>query len=45
MSLVREIISIHGWDIGIDSEPGRGTTVTIVIPLAGGMTERQRKVG
>ena len=45
MSLVREIISIHGWDIGIDSKPGRGTTVTIVIPLAGGMTERQRKVG
>lgn len=33
MSLVREIVNIHGWDIRVDSTPGEGTRVDLVIPL------------
>ena len=33
--IVRNIIDQHGGTIRIDSTPGRGTTVTVRLPLAG----------
>lgn len=34
MSIVKEIIELHGGSLAIDSEPGAGTTVSIFIPQA-----------
>lgn len=34
LSTVRHIITSHGWSIDMDSSPGRGTAVSISIPLA-----------
>jgi signal transduction histidine kinase/HAMP domain-containing protein len=34
MSIVKEIIALHGGEMQIDSELGRGTTVTLWLPLA-----------
>ncbi len=34
LSVVDAIVAGHGGTIDIDSEPGRGTTVTVVLPLA-----------
>ena len=33
MSIIYGIIKRHGGDIEVESEPGRGTTVTILLPL------------
>ncbi|MCB1996275.1 MAG: PAS-domain containing protein [Burkholderiaceae bacterium] len=35
MSLVREITSLHGGDVTVESQPGVGTTVTLWWPLSG----------
>lgn len=32
LALVREIIGLHGGSVSLDSEPGRGTTVTLWLP-------------
>jgi signal transduction histidine kinase len=32
MSIVKDIVDKHGWEIGIESTEGKGTTVTIMIP-------------
>jgi len=34
LSLVKNIAALHGGDVTLDSEPGKGTTVTIFIPFA-----------
>jgi PAS domain S-box-containing protein len=34
MAIVKKIMDLHGGDIEIDSAPGRGTTVRLVIPRA-----------
>jgi signal transduction histidine kinase len=34
LALVRQTIHDHGGSIGVASEPGRGTTFTITLPLA-----------
>lgn len=34
MSIVKEIIELHGGTIDIDSQPGKGTSVTLWIPAA-----------
>ncbi len=34
MSIVKEIMDIHGGRVGITSRPGRGTTVTLWLPRA-----------
>ena len=34
MSLVKEIVTILGWSVSIDSELGQGTRVTLSIPIA-----------
>ncbi|WP_017660694.1 ATP-binding protein [Baaleninema simplex] len=33
LSIVKKSVDLHGGDIQIDSEEGRGTTVTVTIPL------------
>ena len=33
LSIVDQIITSHGGELQIESEPGRGTTVTVVLPL------------
>jgi signal transduction histidine kinase len=34
MSIVKEIIELHGGTVAVDSKPGAGTTVTLWLPLA-----------
>jgi two-component system, NtrC family, sensor histidine kinase AtoS len=34
MAIVKKIMDLHGGEIEIDSAPGRGTTVRLVIPRA-----------
>jgi len=34
LSISRDLIGLHGGNLCIDSEPGRGTTVTILFPTA-----------
>ncbi len=33
LALAKEIVELHGGWIGVESEPGRGTTMTFTIPL------------
>ena len=33
MSIIYGIVKRHGGDIQVESEPGKGTTVTIILPL------------
>jgi two-component system, OmpR family, phosphate regulon sensor histidine kinase PhoR len=34
LSYVKKISDLHGWRIRIESEPGKGTSVTLIIPKA-----------
>ena len=34
LSYVRKICDLHGWRIRIESEPGKGTGITLTIPKA-----------
>lgn len=33
LTIVKRIVTLHGWDISVTSRPGTGTVVTVVIPL------------
>ncbi|MGB9649889.1 MAG: ATP-binding protein [Stellaceae bacterium] len=33
LALVQELVRLHGGAIGVDSEPGRGTVFTIIVPF------------
>lgn len=33
LSVVKSIIETHGWDINVESEPGKGSTFSIIIPV------------
>jgi len=37
LSLCKELVSLHNGSINIESEPGKGTTVTVVLPLSPGI--------
>jgi len=34
MSIVKEIVELHGGEVGLTSQPGAGTTVTMWLPVA-----------
>jgi two-component system OmpR family sensor kinase len=34
LAIVAEIVAAHGGEVGLDSRPGAGTTVTFSVPLA-----------
>lgn len=51
LALISELVKLHGGDIGVDSEPGKGTTFTIQIPRGTGrlpaehiLAEREEKL-
>jgi signal transduction histidine kinase len=35
MAIVKKIVDLHGGDVGVESEPGRGTRVRISLPAVG----------
>ena len=35
LTIVRDVLEAHGGSVILDSEPGRGTTVTLRLPAAG----------
>jgi signal transduction histidine kinase len=35
LSICNEIVKKHGGELKIESEPGKGTTVSIFLPVAG----------
>lgn len=39
LSIAREIVRAHGGSIGIESTPGKGTTVTFTLPISQGESE------
>jgi light-regulated signal transduction histidine kinase (bacteriophytochrome) len=40
--IAKQIITAHGGDIQIDSEPGRGSSFTFTVPVAMGGAARSR---
>jgi signal transduction histidine kinase len=40
MAFIKTVVMRHGGEVRVDSEPGRGTTVTIRLPTAGGIADR-----
>ena len=41
LAIVKHLVLAHGGDLAIDSEEGRGTTVRVLLPVAGGASETQ----
>jgi signal transduction histidine kinase len=35
LSIVKSLVELHGGNLTLDSEPGRGTRVTVRFPLVG----------
>ena len=35
LALCKQLIQLHGGTIGVDSEPGRGSTFWFILPVAG----------
>jgi len=36
LAIARRFVTMHGGTIGVDSEPGKGSTFTITLPMTGG---------
>ena len=41
LAIVKHLVLAHGGDMAIDSEEGRGTTVRVLVPAAGGSGDAQ----
>jgi len=42
LAITRRVVDEHGGAIDVSSEPGRGTTFTVLLPLAGARHEGPR---
>jgi signal transduction histidine kinase len=42
LPIVQAIVARHGGDVRLETAPGRGTTVTVVLPIAAGEPRRAR---
>jgi signal transduction histidine kinase len=40
LSIVRSFVELHGGSVAIETQPGKGTTVTCIFPAGGGGTAR-----
>lgn len=43
LTITRQLVELHGGNIGVESEPGKGSTFTFTLPLAEGMQVSQTK--
>ena len=45
LAIVKAIMDLHGGNLGIDSQPGKGTTVTLTFPAARIAADRKAQAG
>lgn len=45
LAIVQSVVSDHGGTIGVESEPGAGTTIRVDLPIAPATTQHQEAVG
>ena len=45
LSIVKSLVELHGGEVDIRSEEGKGTTATVRLPVASGGGRRRRRIG